>query len=98
MSRPWLLVGGMLVGAALAVFYIVRLPQTAEPTADAVAWVNERPISRGSYEAALQAVAGDRKSALDMFNPVRAEKAEHIRETLAWLHAQYIAAMTKPRG
>jgi len=62
MSRPWLLVGGMLVGAALAVFYIVRLPQTAEPTADAVAWVNERPISRGSYEAALQAVAGDRKS------------------------------------
>lgn len=43
-------------------------------------------------------VAGDRKSALDMFNPVRAEKAEHIRETLAWLHAQYIAAMTKPRG
>ncbi len=62
MSRPWLLAGGMLAGAALAVFYIVRLPQTAEPAADAVAWVNERPISRGSYEAALQAVAGDRKT------------------------------------
>jgi hypothetical protein len=62
MSRAWLLAGGMLAGAALAVFYIVRLPQTAEPAADAVAWVNERPISRSSYEAALQAVAGDRKT------------------------------------
>jgi hypothetical protein len=61
MSRPWLLAGGMLVGAALAVFYIVRVPDTAEPTADAVAWVNDRPISRASYERALQAVAGDRK-------------------------------------
>ena len=62
MSRPWLLAAGMIAGAALAVFYIVRLPQTVEPEADAVAWVNERPISRGSYEAALQAVAGDRKT------------------------------------
>jgi hypothetical protein len=61
MSRPWLLAGGMLVGAALAVFYIVRLPDTAEPTADAIAWVNDRAISRASYESALQAVAGDRK-------------------------------------
>ena len=49
MSRPWLLAGGMLVGAALAVFYIVRIPDTAEPTTDAVAWVNDRPISRASY-------------------------------------------------
>jgi len=61
MSRPWLLAGGMLVGAALAVFYIVRVPDTAEPTTDAVAWVNDRPISRASYERALEAVAGDRK-------------------------------------
>jgi len=61
MSRPWLLAGGMLVGAALAVFYIVRVPDTAEPATDAVAWVNDRPISRASYENALQAVAGDRK-------------------------------------
>jgi hypothetical protein len=61
MNRPWLLAGGMLVGAALAVFYIVRIPDTAEPTTDAVAWVNDRPISRASYENALQAVAGDRK-------------------------------------
>jgi parvulin-like peptidyl-prolyl isomerase len=61
MNRPWLLAGGMLVGAALAVFYIVRVPDTAEPTTDAVAWVNDRPISRASYERALQAVAGDRK-------------------------------------
>jgi hypothetical protein len=51
----------MLVGAALAVFYIVRVPDTAEPPTDAVAWVNDRPISRASYENALQAVAGDRK-------------------------------------
>lgn len=62
MSRSWLLAGGMLVGAALAVFYIVRVPDTVEPTADAIAWVNDRPISRSSYENALQAVAGDRKS------------------------------------
>ena len=61
MSRPWLLAGGMLVGAALAVFYIVRVPETAEPATDAVAWVNDRPIFRASYENALQAVAGDRK-------------------------------------
>ncbi len=64
MSRPWLLASGMLAGAVLAVFYIVRLPQSAEPTADAVAWVNERPISRSSYEAALQAVAADRKGGI----------------------------------
>jgi len=62
MSRPWLLAAGMLAGAVLAVFYIVRLPQAAKPTTDAVAWVNERPISRSSYETALQAVASDRKS------------------------------------
>ncbi len=62
MSRPWLLASGMLVGAALAVFYIVRVPDTVEPGTDAVAWVHDRPISRASYENALQAVAGDRKS------------------------------------
>jgi hypothetical protein len=61
MSRSWLLAGGMLVGAALAVFYIVRVPDSAEPATDAVAWVNDRPISSASYETALQAVAGDRK-------------------------------------
>jgi hypothetical protein len=61
MSRPWLLAGGMLVGAALAVFYIARVPDSAEPSVDAVAWVHDRPISRGSYENALRAVAGDRK-------------------------------------
>jgi hypothetical protein len=61
MSRPWVLAGGMLVGAALAVFYIVRVPASAELTTDAVAWVNDRPIPRASYESALQAVAGDRK-------------------------------------
>ena len=62
MSRPWLFGGGMFAGAALAVFYIVRVPDAVEPTTDAVAWVNDRPISRASYENALQAVAGDRKS------------------------------------
>jgi hypothetical protein len=51
----------MLVGAALAVFYVARVPDTAEPTTDVVAWVNNRPISRASYESALQAVASDRK-------------------------------------
>ncbi|MGB8332406.1 MAG: SurA N-terminal domain-containing protein [Polyangiales bacterium] len=62
MSRSWWLAAGMLAGAALAVFYIVRVPEAAQPTTDAVAWVNDRPISRDSYENALEAVAGDRKS------------------------------------
>lgn len=62
MSRPWLLAGGMLAGAALAVFYMVRVPDAAPPTADAVAWVNGRPIARESYENALAAVANDRKT------------------------------------
>ena len=43
MSRPWLLAGGMLAGAALAVFYIARVPDRVEPSADAIAWVNGRP-------------------------------------------------------
>ncbi len=62
MSRTWLLAAGMLAGAVLAVFYLIRLPESAEPGTDAVAWVNGRPILRASYENALQAVAGDRKS------------------------------------
>lgn len=62
MTRPWLLAGGMLVGAVAAVFYIVRFPDVPEPPSDAVAWVADRPISKSSYEAALRAVAGDRKS------------------------------------
>ena len=77
MSRPWLLAGGMLVGAALAVFYIVRIPDTAEPSTDAVAWVNDRPISRASYENALQAVAGDRKD-----GKLRADDRERVLERL----------------
>ena len=77
MSRPWLLAGGMLVGAALAVFYIGRVPDTAEPTTDAVAWVNDRPISRASYENALQAVAGDRKD-----GKLRADDRERVLERL----------------
>ena len=60
MMRPWLLAGGMLFGAALAVFYIVRVPDAPPPTADAVAWVNGRPIARESYERALEAVATER--------------------------------------
>jgi hypothetical protein len=77
MSRSWLLAGGMLVGAALAVFYIVRLPDQAEPVADAVAWVNDRPISRGSYENALRAVAGDRKE-----GTLRADDRERVLQRL----------------
>ncbi|MFW2390493.1 MAG: SurA N-terminal domain-containing protein [Polyangiales bacterium] len=77
MTRTWLLAGGMLAGAALAVFYIVRLPTTAEPEADAVAWVNDRPISRSSYEAALRAVAGDRKT-----GALREDDRERVLERL----------------
>ena len=62
MMRPWLLAGGMVAGAALAVFYILRVPEAPPPVEDAVAWVNGRPIARESYERALRAVAGDRKT------------------------------------
>ena len=62
MSRPWLLAGGMLAGAVLAVFYIVRVPDAPPPFEDAVAWVNGRPIARESYDNALRAVAADRKT------------------------------------
>jgi hypothetical protein len=77
MSRPWLLAVGMLVGAALAVYFIVRLPESREPTADAVAWVSDRPISRASYESALQAVASDRKG-----GTLRADDRERVLERL----------------
>ena len=62
MTRPWLLAGGMLVGAAMAVFYIARVPDKAAPVADVAVWVNDRAISREAYEQALAAVARDRKS------------------------------------
>lgn len=62
MMRPWLLAGGMLTGAALAVVYIARAPESAPMTVDVVAWVNGRPIARESYESALRAVASDRKT------------------------------------
>ncbi|MDH3845536.1 MAG: hypothetical protein OES69_16475, partial [Myxococcales bacterium] len=61
MTRSWLLAGGMLVGAAAAVFYIARVPDRTVQVADVAVWVNERPISRESYEQALAAVAGDRR-------------------------------------
>jgi hypothetical protein len=77
MSRPRLLAVGMLVGAALAVYFIVRLPESREPTADAVAWVSDRPISRASYESALQAVASDRKG-----GTLRADDRERVLERL----------------
>jgi len=77
MSRPWLLAVGMLVGAALAVYFIVRLPARRDPTADAVAWVSERPISRASFENALQAVASDRKG-----GALRADDRARVLERL----------------
>lgn len=61
MTRPWLLAGGMLAGAALAVFYIARVPEGAPRVADVAVWVNDRAVSRESYDQALAAVAGDRK-------------------------------------
>jgi protease-4 len=38
-------------------------------------------------------VAGDHKGALDMFSPVGVEEKAHIRDTLAGVHAQFIAAV-----
>jgi len=43
-------------------------------------------------------VAGDHKGALDMFSPVRTEEEAHIRDTLAGVHAQFIAAVREGRG
>lgn len=62
MSRAALLAAGMVGGALLAIYFIVRLPEQAPPESDAVAWVNGRPIARDSYEQALRAVASDRKT------------------------------------
>ena len=67
----------MLAGAVLAVVYIARAPETAPPTADAVAWVHERPISRESYESALRAVASDRKGGV-----LEAGDAERVLDRL----------------
>ncbi len=61
MTRPWLLAGGMLVGAALAVYFIARVPDTPSAPERVAAWVNDRPISLDSYDQALEAVASDRK-------------------------------------
>ncbi len=77
MSRSGLLAAGMLLGAALAVYFILRLPETEEPVSDAVAWVSDRPISRASYENALQAVASDRKS-----GTLRADDRARVLERL----------------
>lgn len=77
MMRVWLLVAGMLVGASLAVFYIVRLPDRVDPAADAVAWVRDRPITRDSYENALRAVAADRKDGV-----LRPEDRERVLQRL----------------
>jgi protease-4 len=43
-------------------------------------------------------VAGDHKGALDMFSPVRTEEEALIRDTLAGVHAQFIAAVREGRG
>ncbi|MEM7137041.1 MAG: hypothetical protein AAF500_10705 [Myxococcota bacterium] len=59
--RTWLLALGMVVGGALAVASIVRVPDEAPPMAQVVVWVDDRPVSRDSYERALAAVAADRK-------------------------------------
>lgn len=59
--RPWLLALGMVVGAALAVVNILRVPDEGPLAAEVVVWVDDRPISRESYERALAAVAADRK-------------------------------------
>jgi len=43
-------------------------------------------------------VAGDHKGALDMFSPVQTDEEVHIKETLAGVHAQFIAALREGRG
>jgi len=67
----------MLVGAAAAVFYIARVPDRPAPVANVAVWVNDRPISRQSYQQALAAVAGDRKD-----GKLRAEDRERVLDRL----------------
>jgi protease-4 len=43
-------------------------------------------------------VAADHKGALDMFSPVRIEEKAHIRDTLAGVHAHFIAEVREGRG
>ncbi|MEM7435949.1 MAG: hypothetical protein AAF436_12410 [Myxococcota bacterium] len=59
--RAWLLALGMIVGGGLAIVSIVRVPDAPLPVADVIVWVDDRPVSRDSYERALAAVAADRK-------------------------------------
>lgn len=63
MSRPlWLLGCGAAMGAVIAAIGVARAPRpTPRVPADAIAVVNGVPIARTTYDAALAAVAGDRR-------------------------------------
>lgn len=72
------LVAGMTVGAGLALVGILRVPPPPVPdgSADAVALVNDRPITRSQFERALAALERDRR------NPVTADARRAVLDRL----------------
>lgn len=75
--RVWLLAGGMLAGGALAIVYIARVPEARPVVTDVAVWVDDRPISRESYDRALAAVAADRKD-----GTLRDQDRQRVLDTL----------------
>ena len=79
MSRPWLLAGGMFAGAALAVFYIVRVPDAPEETADAVAWV-DAPMAADARARALAAKESGIEAAREHAHKLELAEAARVAE------------------
>lgn len=66
MTRPlWLLAAGAGAGLALAIAGLVTAPETERVPDGAIASVNGALVRRADYERALEALAADRRDALD---------------------------------
>jgi protease-4 len=92
-------------GASAAYYIAVAADEIYANRASLVGSIGVRMDSFGFTDAMQRIgierrlyVAGDHKGALDIFSPVRNEEAAHIRDTLAGVHAQFIAAVRKGRG
>jgi len=92
-------------GASAAYYIAVATDEIYANRASLVGSIGVRMDSFGFTDAMQRLgierrlyVAGDHKGALDMFSPVRVEEETHIRDTLAGVHTQFIAAVRKGRG
>lgn len=92
-------------GASAAYYIAVAADEIYANRASLVGSIGVRMDSFGFTDAMQRLgierrlyVAGDHKGALDMFSPVRVEEEAHIHDTLAGVHAQFIAAVREGRG